>query len=120
MSATGRDRRKPDDRGMVTVEAAIALASFVLVLGFALCGLAAAADQVRCVDAAREAARLVARGEPDRARAAAARIAPAGADISIGVDGDHIRVDVRASPVGGLLPGLRLHGEAFAIREPDG
>lgn len=120
MPATGRGRRQPDDRGMVTVEAAIAMASFVLVLGLALYGLAAAADQVRCVDAAREAARLVARGEPDRARATAERIAPPGADITIGVDGEHVRVDVRASPAGGLLPGLRLHGEAFAIREPGG
>lgn len=112
--------RGPTDRGAVTVETAIALASFVLLLAMALGALAAAADQVRCVDAAREAARLTARGEPEQARAAAERIAPRGAEVTITVKDQHIEVDVRASPVGGLLPGIRLHAEAFAVQEPAG
>lgn len=119
MSATRRGRRKPNDRGAVTVEAAIALSAFVVVLGLALGAIVAVTDQLRCTDAAREAARLVARGEPDLARVTAERIAPAGADIAIGVEGETIQVDVRAEPAG-LLPGVRLHGEAYAIREPGG
>lgn len=119
MWATRRARRKPaDDRGAVTVESAFALSAFIVVLGFALGAVAAVNDQLRCTDAAREAARLVARGEDDTARAAAAEIAPDGADIAIAVAGDTISVDVRAAPLSGLLPGVHLHGEAYAIREP--
>lgn len=118
MAKHGRHRRKQNDRGAVTVEAAIALSAFIIVLGMVLYGLAAAADQVRCLDAAREAARLTARGEPEQARNAAARIAPAGAQITISTKGEHIHVDVRAAPAHGVLPGIRLHAQAFAVREP--
>ncbi|HEX6353386.1 MAG TPA: TadE family type IV pilus minor pilin [Actinophytocola sp.] len=97
---------------------AIALSTFLIVLGMVLYCLAAAADQVRCLDAAREAARQAARGEPEQARNAAARIAPAGAQITISTQGAHIHVDVRAAPAGGVLPGMRLHAQAFAVREP--
>ncbi len=113
-----RTRRKPNDRGAVTVEAAVALASFALVLGLAICGLMAAADQVRCVDAAREAARLTARGEPEQAKEAAARIAPANAQITITTKAEHIEVNIQATPVNGLLPGVTVHAKAFAVREP--
>ena len=120
---TRRRRRKQadrNDRGAVTVEAAIGLAALFLALGLLLYGLAAAADQVRCVDAAREAARLIARGDEDQAREAVARIAPAGAEIDVDLDGERIHVSVHASPPGGLLPGVGLHAEAFAVREPGG
>jgi Flp pilus assembly protein TadG len=115
----GTRRGRPDrDSGAVTVEAAIALGAFIAVLALALGAVSATIDQLRCVDAAREAARLLARGEPDRARAAAAEIAPASANVAVTVHGDTIQVDVRAKPVGGLLPGLQLHGAAYAIAEP--
>lgn len=123
MAATGRHRhrrRKPNDRGSVTVEAAIGMAAFLLVLALALSGVAAAVDQIRVVDAAREAARLAARGEPDEGQAAAKRIAPPDADVAINVNGEHIQVDVSATPSNGLLPGIRLHAQAFAVREPGG
>jgi hypothetical protein len=113
-------RRKPNDRGAVTVEAAIALVTFVVVLGLSLCGLSTAIDQIHCVDAAREAARLAARGEPEQAKAAAARIAPTNAEVHINMQDEHIEVDIDAVPVNGLLPGVRLHAEAFAVREPSG
>lgn len=103
------------DRGAVTVEAAIAVVVLVLVLGLVLAGGAAAVDQIRCVDAAREAARLAARGDPGRARSAAAGIAPAGADIRIGYAGD--AVDVRVA-VAGPLPGIHLSADARAVLEP--
>jgi hypothetical protein len=113
-------RRKQTDRGAVTVEAAVALSAFVVLLGAGLCGVTAAVDQIRCVDAAREAARLTARGEEAQGKEAASRIAPAGAEIAITVDGQHIEVDVHATAMDGLLPGIRLHAEAFAVREPGG
>ncbi len=116
MTATRRVAR--NDRGSTTVETALALASFVLLLTLALYALAAAVDQVRCVDAAREAARLAARGEPDKeATDVARRIAPPNADITITKDGDDIRVVVKA-PAGALLPGLELTADAFAMSEP--
>jgi Flp pilus assembly protein TadG len=119
MSPTRRGRRKPDrDSGAVTIEAAIALGAFIAVLALALGAISAAIDQLRCIDAAREAARLVARGESDRARVAAAQIAPTSADVAIKIRGDTIQVDVRAKPVNGLLPGVQLHGAAYAIAEP--
>jgi|1186.fasta_scaffold312659_3 hypothetical protein len=114
-----RGRRGDDhDSGAVTVEAAIALGAFITVLALALGAISAAIDQLRCIDAAREAARLVARGESERARAVAADIAPTSANVTITVQGDRIEVEVRAEPVNGLLPGLQLHGAAFAIAEP--
>jgi len=109
--------RRRADAGMVTVETAIALCALVAVLGLALAGIVAVTDQLRCTDAAREAARLAARGEPDQGRAAAERIAPKGASIAIQIDGDTIAVEVSAAPVG-LLPGLTLTGQAYAVAEP--
>lgn len=120
MSTTRRTRRKPNDRGSVTVETAIALPALVIVLMLAMGGLSAIADQVRCVDAAREAARLIARGEVDQVENAVARIAPAGAKVTVTTKDEHIQVDVQATPVGGMIPGLHVHADAFAVREPDG
>lgn len=111
-------RPRAPDQGSVTVESAIALCAFIVVLGLALAGITAVTDQLKCTAAAREAARLVARGEPDRARSAAADIAPSGARIDIAVHGDAITVEVGAEPAGGLLPGLRLTARAYAVAEP--
>ncbi|MQA09159.1 MAG: pilus assembly protein [Pseudonocardiaceae bacterium] len=109
----------PDrDGGAVTVEAAIAVGALVAVLSLVLAGVGAISGQLRCTDAAREAARLVARGEPERARHAVARIAPNGARLQVTTEGDEISVRVLADPVGGLLPGVRLRADAFAIAEP--
>lgn len=108
------------DGGMVTVEAAVAFAAFAAVLALALGAVSAAVDQLRCTDAAREAARLAAQGDRQRAHAAAERIAPAGADITITTTGEEIAVAVRAEPAAGLIPGLELHAEAFAVAEPAG
>ncbi|MFC5286767.1 TadE family type IV pilus minor pilin [Actinokineospora guangxiensis] len=106
---------RTDDRGAVTVEAAIAVVAMVVALGLVLAGAAAAIDHIRCVDAAREAARLAARGDPDRAHRAAAELAPAGATVSITYADDTVRVHVLA---GGPLPGLRLSADAHSMLEP--
>jgi Flp pilus assembly protein TadG len=106
------------DRGAVTVEAALALCSLVAVLALMLAAVSAVAAQLRCVDAAREAARLTARGEPDRAEQLARRIAPRGATIAVTVNGDDVLARVSANPVAGLLPGLEVGAEAAAVMEP--
>lgn len=98
------------------MEAALALCSLAVFLGVAVNALAATAASVRCTDAARELARLAARGEPDRGRSVAATIAPSGAVITLVGRGDEIVVEVSAAPVG-LLP-LRIEGRAVAVLEP--
>lgn len=100
---------------MATVEAALALATLVAVVALCAGALLAAAAQVRCIDAAREAARLTARGDADRAVPAARRVAPPNAEITVRLEGDLVTAVVSArSP---LLP-LTLRAEAVAAREP--
>ncbi|GAA3994890.1 TadE family type IV pilus minor pilin [Allokutzneria multivorans] len=106
------------DRGAVTVEAAVAVAALVLVLGLSLTGLRAAVDQIRCVDAAREVARLLSRGDHGGSAEALSKIAPSGAVLTVRRDGDSVSVDVEVAALGRLLPGLRLRGSAFALLEP--
>ena len=108
------------DRGTVTVEAALALCSLVVVLALVLAAVSAVAAQLRCVDAAREAARLTARGEQDRAENLARRIAPRGAMVQVSVRGDEVTARVSVDPVAGLLPGIEVGAEAAAVLEPGG
>ena len=106
------------DSGAVTVESAIALCAVVSVLVLSLAAVTSMIDQIRCVDAAREVARLVARGERDRSTEVLDRVGPSRAHLTIRTEGDTIDVQVRAEPLGGLLPGLRVGGSAFAVAEP--
>ncbi len=105
------------DRGAVTVEAALALCSLVVVLALAVGAVAAVSAHLRCLDAAREGARLMARGEPDRAREVVKEIGPAGAAVSVSVVGDEVTVEVSAGGPAGL-PGLRVSGRAVGVLEP--
>ncbi|TCP56848.1 TadE-like protein [Tamaricihabitans halophyticus] len=106
------------DRGAVTVEAAIGISALVVVLGLAFAGIVALSDQLRCTDAAREAARLIARGDGARAESVVQRIAPAGAELRVDTAGEEISVQVRAPAAAGLLPGITLRADAYAIAEP--
>jgi Flp pilus assembly protein TadG len=109
-----------NDGGMVTVEAAIALCAFVTVLAMVLAGMSMVLDQIRCTDAAREAARLVARGEQDHAADAVREIAPAGATFVVTAKDEGIVVAVRdPAAAGGLLPGVHVAADAYAVPEPD-
>jgi hypothetical protein len=84
------------------------------VLVLCVSGLTAVAMQIRCVDAAREAARLAARGD-DGSHAARA-VAPDGAAVQLRRDGDLVVATVTArSP---LLPGITVEGQAVAAVEP--
>jgi hypothetical protein len=114
-----RDPSQDTDDGMVTIEAAVALCAFVTVLAMVLAGVSMVLDQIRCVDAAREAARLVARGEQNRAADAVRRIGPPRATLSITTNGDEITVVVQDPSGGGLLPGVHVEGAAYAIQEPN-
>lgn len=97
------------------MEAAIAVATIMVAVVLCLGALLAASAQVRCVDAAREAARLEARGDSAVARSAAGKLAPPGAEVSVRHEGEFIVAVVTARTP--LLP-LRLRAEAVALREP--
>src|ERR1700750_3225236 len=89
--------------GMVTAETAVVLPVLLLVLAGAVAAVTVVGAQLRCVDAAREAARAAARGEPPAAAAAlAADAAPDGAVMLVAVSGDTVRVTVSAevAPLG--------------------
>jgi hypothetical protein len=110
-------RSRPDDSGSVTVEAAIALSVVVVVLAVCMAGIGCAIAQIRCVDAAREAARLAARGDDAQSAAVVASIGPAGAHLSLHTDGDTVTATVTATVAGGLLPAVRLTATAIAATE---
>jgi hypothetical protein len=96
---------------------ALAVASLVAVVVLCLAGIGAVAAQVRCVDAAREAARLAARGDSS-AVAVSQQVAPAGAEIRVSRDGGFVIATVTVDAAG--VPGLRLRAEAVAVAEPAG
>lgn len=101
----------------MTVEAALALCSLMVVLALAIGAVASVGAQLRCTDAAREATRLIVRGEPERARQAAAVIAPAGARVEVEMRGDEVTTTVSAR-VAGRLGGLVISGRAVGVLEP--
>ncbi|MGW0179423.1 TadE family type IV pilus minor pilin [Nocardia sp. NPDC003345] len=104
------------DDGAVTVEAAIALGALAAAVVLCVGAVFAAVTQVRCVDAAREAARLAARGDRAGAEPAARRVAPEGADISLRYEGERVVAVVTSETP--LLPTLELRAEAVAVLEP--
>jgi hypothetical protein len=120
-SRVARLRREPST-GAVTAETAVALPALAAVLALALWAVGAVNAQLRCVDAARLAARAVARG--DDAVAAASRAeaaAPPGATVQVRRDGGLVTVQVRAERplLGGWLSGVgvEVSGEATADAE---
>jgi hypothetical protein len=88
----------------------------VVVLILCAAGLTAVSMQVRCVDAAREAARLAARGDEGSASGAAKGIAPEGAAMWLRRDGQFVIATVTANSP--LLPGITIAAEAIAAAEP--
>jgi hypothetical protein len=111
-------RRRPSDAGYATVEAALAIPSLLL-FTVALAGiLVGIAMQIRCVDAARLAARATARGElPAEVEKAVARAAP-GSSAQITTEDGLIHVTVTA-PVAEapLLRAFTVHADAYEADE---
>ena len=114
-------RRIRGDRGMVTAETAMVLPALVVVVCVAVSAIAVATAQLRCVDAAREAARAAARGEgASVVRTFAAQAAPGSARVSVSLVGDRAQVTVTATlhPLGRLLPEISVRARAVGVREP--
>lgn len=122
--AGGLGRRTRDQAGAVTAEAAVVLPVVVLfAVGLAWL-VALGATQVRALDAARETARAVARGEDTATGVGLGRrVATAGAQITVRDKGDTVEVTVDA-PVrgpGGLfafVPAYHVRASAVAAQEP--
>ena len=115
--ARDRPQRGPstrDDRGSATAELACSLPALALLVLAGLTAVAAVRSQLECVDAAREAARAVARGE-------AAPDLPPGAIVTYGREDDAVRatVSVHHEPLGPHLPGFDVSATAVAADEPD-
>ena len=106
------------DDGSVTVETAFGLAGLTVVTVLLLAGLTVLTGHLRCTDAAREAARLLARGQPQEAVAAVHSMAPPGATLTVSREGNGITAEVTAQPTSGLLPAFRLEAKAYAVAEP--
>lgn len=111
--------RRGDESGTATAELAVLLPALAVLFGVGLRGLAVGAAQVSCVDAARAAARLAARGDaPASVETSARRLAPRGAAVRWSRGPTGVRVVVSARP--SLLPGISLtvEGRAEADLEP--
>jgi Flp pilus assembly protein TadG len=117
-AGSGDARRRTRDRGSATAELAMGLPALLVLLFAGLTAVGAVTTKLQCVDAAREAALAAARGEPGTE--AGQRAAPAGADVSVIVEGDTVTATVHAPVplVGGRLPGLRVDASAVAAAEP--
>ncbi|MGH3961232.1 TadE family type IV pilus minor pilin [Mycobacterium sp.] len=102
--------------GASTVEAALGIATLVTVLVLCLAGITAVSMQLRCVDAAREAARLAARGDERSAADVARRVAPAGAAVRLHRDGEFVIATVTARSH--LLPALAIAATGVSAVEP--
>ena len=115
--AAARDCHTSNDRGSVTVEAALVLAVLMVVVAACLAGIGCVIAQLRCADAAREAARLAGRGDPNGAASAVAAIAPAGAALTLRTQGDLVTATVTVGAVSGLLPGVTIRASSSAAKE---
>lgn len=116
-------RRLRSERGAATAELALGLPLVLTVTVGLVWLLAAASAQIRVVDAAREAARSMARGDSESAaRAVGSSIAPTGAAIEMELAGGRVAVtaSARVDGPGGLfdfLPGVTVRSRAVAVLE---
>lgn len=120
-----RRRRARGEHGAVTAELALGLPLLLALTVGLVWMLTLATAQVRVVDASREAARVVARGDGEEtARRIAQQVAPQGAQVSVATQGDRVVVETVATVAGpggwlaGTLPGVTVDSRAVAVLEP--
>jgi Flp pilus assembly protein TadG len=115
-------RRLYGESGMVTAETAVVLPVLLLVLAGAVAAVTVVGAQLRCVDAAREAARAAARGDSEaQVISIAGRVAPDGARARVSGGGDEVTVTVSAvvAPLGLIPLHISVSAQAVALREPE-
>jgi hypothetical protein len=112
------------ERGMVTAEIAVSLSGLAIIMLGLVWVFGVVSAQIRCVDAARDTARALARGESvDDARAEGERTAPPGARFAVRVSEGSatVKVSVRVRPtvpVLSRLSGVLVSGRAVVSTEP--
>ena len=115
--------RQRGSHGMVTVETALALPALVAVAMGLVWLVAMGINQAKCADAAREAARAIARDDPvEHAIALARKSAPPGASIEVHQEDGQVQVVVSMAghPSGLLfehLPDFHVDAAAVAATE---
>jgi hypothetical protein len=113
-----------DEAGAVTAEAAVVMPVLLLFTLGLVWLVSVGATQVRALDAARETARAVARGDDrDASIGLGRRVATPGARITVADEGETVRVTVDAPVSGpggifGMLPGYHARATAVAAEEP--
>lgn len=117
--------RSRDERGAVTAEAALVLPVLAAVTLALIWMLGLAVAQMRVTDAAREAARAIARGDPVAEAEELARVAAPGAEVRVQQGDGRVRVSVSRDvrPPGDLLGDLgaaRIRSTAEALLEGAG
>lgn len=123
MSVRPRGGRSRGEGGAATAELAIGIPLLVALTAGLVWMLAVGAAQVRVIDASREAARAVARGDDaTSAQGLATRIAPEGARVRVEVGETEVVVTTTArtpDPGGllGALPGVTVTADAVAVVE---
>ncbi|BCT77467.1 hypothetical protein SCMU_33090 [Sinomonas cyclohexanicum] len=108
-------------RGSVTAEFAVAVPAVILLLGILLSAGSAAMCQVRVEEAARSAARIIARGEgPEAVAQEVARVAGPGADHRVESSAGVITVRVTAAIPGPVAAAAGLAASARASLSIEG
>ena len=107
----------PEDRGSVSAEFAVAIPAVVLVLACCLGAVQVASQQVRLTDAAADAARTLARGDPVAVAAARVHRVAGTAAMTTSTRGDFVCVELSApagfGPAG--LAGVRVRASSCAL-----
>jgi hypothetical protein len=114
-----RRRARHAERGSVTAETAVALPVIVVMLLMATWAIGLVVTHIRCLDAARDIARAVARGEPEDV---ARRVAPKGSTVQVSRNGDDVTAVVGVSrdwPLFGGAGTVRVEERATLQAEPD-
>ncbi len=115
--------RHRHERGAVTAELALGIPMLMAVTIGLVWLLSIGVAQIRAVDAAREAARAVARGDSvDEAVAVGRRVAPDGSRVAVTTADGHVVATVSGRVPGpgglfGFLPGANLRAEAVTTDE---
>jgi hypothetical protein len=124
VTAVSASRRGRSERGAATAELAMVLPALVAITIGLVWLLSVGFAQVRTLDAAREAARALARGDPEAsARAVGEQVAPPGSTLTIAEAGDRVTVTAAAGVKGpgglfAFLPAVTVHAQAVALLEP--
>lgn len=118
-------QRRRRDRGAVTAELALGLPILMAVTIGLVWLLSVGAAQIRVTDAAREAARIAARGD-DVAMAVSTgqRIAPSGAEVAVAIGGEVVTATASAEVDGpgglfGFLPGVTVKAKSVSVVEEE-